>query len=538
LNCSAADVPSPDIFSTAGCQPKLIARNVASRYAALLLDTAIGFVLLPFNLTHLGAAAYGVWMLAGSVTAHFSFLDLGFGSAFVRFVAQYRARRDARALNEVASTLFFVFAGVGCAAYAIAALVAFNLDSLFRITGAQAEIGKWILLVVGVQVACNFPFSVYGGVVNGFQRYDVNARVAIVSSVTIAVVNVAVLSAGFGLITLVSATTAARILFYFVYRLNAHQIYPALEIRPGLFRRGRLREVMGFSVYSFLLDTGHRLNYQLDQIVIGTFLGATPVAVWGPGARIATATQKLTNQLNATLFPVVVDSDAGQRAERLRAILLQGTRLSLAMVVPVAVTLVAVAEPLIHVWISARVPEMRGAIPVLQILAVATAIRVGAGSATTLLKGANRHRLLAAASIGTGISNVALSIALVQPLGLPGVALGTLIPLVCSTGVIVFPAACRRVGVPLRTLIGQSIVPALWPAVAVAAFHALWPITAGRPLIGIALQSVLGGALYIALFVGLAIGRRDRALYLSTARTLVSGFGRAPAPASKSTLHV
>ncbi len=46
-------------------------------------------------------------------------LDLGYGGALVRFVAQYRAREDARSLNEVLSTLAVVYASIGAATYAL-----------------------------------------------------------------------------------------------------------------------------------------------------------------------------------------------------------------------------------------------------------------------------------------------------------------------------------------------------------------------------------------------------------------------------------
>jgi hypothetical protein len=39
-------------------------------------------------------------------------------------------------------------------------------------------------------------------------------------------------------------------------------------------------------------------------------------------------------------------------------------------------------------------------------------------------------------------------------------------------------------------------------------------------LSGIALQAILGGVLYLALFAGVAISSRDRALYLSLARSM------------------
>ncbi len=521
---------SPDGLQSEDAPSTLIARNVAGRYAALIIEAAIGLVLLPFNVSHLGPAAYGVWLLAASVTIHFAVLDLGFGGAFVRFVARYRARRDATALNEIASTLFFVYAVVGVLAYVVAATVAFNLDALFRITPEQAEVGRWLILIIGVQVALNFPFSIFGGVVNGFQRYNVNSGVSILSSVSVAAVNVAVLTAGYGLVPLVFATTAVRIATYVVYWRNARRTYPALRLSPSLFRVERLRELMGFSVYSLLIDFGSRLNYQVDQLIIATFLGVTPIAIWAPASRIAAAVQQLTNQLNAVLFPVVVDSDAVARGDRLRRIFVHGTRLSLAMVLPIGVTLIALADPLIHAWIGSRVSEMQGSVPVLQILSVAVMIRVGAGTATTLLKGGGVHRLMASASIATGVANVALSAALVLPLGLSGVALGTLITVACSTGFVVYPAACRRVDLPLRTFVAQAWWPALWPALLLGAtYYGIAPLMLPRTLPMIALQSVIGGMLYTALFVGVAIDGSDREMYTSVASHLLHRPRLAPA---------
>ena len=194
-------------------------------------------------------------------------------------------------------------------------------------------------MIVSVNVAMNFPFSVYGGITSGFQRYDINNLVAIVSSAMVAIVNVAVILMGFGLIPLVAATTLVRVLTYFVYRSNSYTVFPALRVRPTLFRFERLREVTGFSVYSSIIDWANKLNYELDEIVIGIFLGAAPVAAWAVADRIISGTQRLTNQGNAVLFPVVVDSDATQRTERLQKVLLEGTRLSLATVIPIGTAL-------------------------------------------------------------------------------------------------------------------------------------------------------------------------------------------------------
>jgi O-antigen/teichoic acid export membrane protein len=517
--------PDPKVFHPDDRPLKLIARNLSATYIAYIVDAIIGLLLLPFNVAHLGVSAYGLWVLTASVTVHFSLLGFGYGGALVRFVAHYRAQRSAPALNEIVSTVFIVFAAIGCVAYGVAALVAFHLDDLFKITAEQAQVGRAILLIIAVQVALNFPFSVFGNVVNGFQRQHVNGVTAVISSLCVAIVNVAVLKAGLGLVPLVLATTAVRVLTFLVYASNAYRAFSALHISPSLFRWHRLKEVTGFSVYTLIIDWSDKLNYQLDQLVIGAFLGTAPVAIWGVADRIVVATQNLTNQLNGVLFPVVVDSNASERSDRLRAILLQGTRLSLATVLPVTAALVMLADPLIRAWVGADHPELLGSVPVLQILVVVVAIRVGAGTAMTTLKGAGRHRMLACVNMATGVANVALSIALVRRWGLIGVAIGTLVPIAFSSLLILYPAACRRVGLPITTALGRAVLPAVWPAVVVGLTLSLTRGLSPATLLDVFVQIVFGSALYLGLFI-VAIGARDRAVYSAKALELL---GRRPA---------
>ena len=172
---------SPEVFH-ADRPLFTLARNVSSRCLAIAVDILLGLLMLPYNVSHLGTDAYGLWVLTASITVQFSMLDLGYSGALVKFIAQYRAYRNVQGLNEIASTLFFVFTAVGCVAYAVVVAVAFNLESLFRLTPAQAETGLILMLLIGLYVALNFPFSVYGSIVTGFQRNDANSGISIACS--------------------------------------------------------------------------------------------------------------------------------------------------------------------------------------------------------------------------------------------------------------------------------------------------------------------------------------------------------------------
>jgi len=310
--------PTPPPARTAGLwgddrgTVKVVAHNVSTRYLAYLVDAVLGLVMLPFNLAHLGLAAYGVWMLTTSFTAYFAMLDLGYGGALVRFVAQYRARRDARALNEVLSTLSVVYAAIAAVTYLIVLAIAFNLDLFTTLTPEQTVTSRTLLLIIGANVALRFVFGVYGGVIVGFQRYHLNNLTSIATSVIVAAANVVVLLQGHGLVTLVAVTTAVRVLALLVYRLNAYRVFPGLSVQWRLFRRERLREVSGFGVFMLLLDTAYKVNYSTDMLVIGAWLGAPAVALWAPAQRLSELMLRLSNQLSDALFPIVVDCDASQ----------------------------------------------------------------------------------------------------------------------------------------------------------------------------------------------------------------------------------
>jgi O-antigen/teichoic acid export membrane protein len=502
-----------------------VARNVSTRYLAIGVESVLGLIVLPFNVAHLGASAYGLWMLTASVTTYFSILDLGYSGALVKFVAQYRARRDYRALNEILSTTFSVFATFGIVTYLVAIGVAIFMGRIFQLSPDQVHVGRIVLLIISLNVAAGTAFSVFGGVINGFQRYDLNNIVGTISSVVTALVNVAVLAAGYGLVELVAATTVVRLLTYLVYRTNAYRVFPGLKLRLASFRLERLREVTSFSVYMLLIDWANKMNYSVDALVIGAFLGTSAVAVWTVGQRLAEVTQRLTNQLNDVLFPTVVDNDSAARTDRLKAIFIQGTRLSLATVVPMGGAMMLMAGPLVQAWVGA---EFARSALILQLLTLCVIVRVGNATAGTVLKGAGEHRLVAFTNVAAAVVNLALSLALVKAYGLAGVAFGTLVPICVASTMVLFPAGCRRVQLPIGAALSQAVWPALWPALVMTAFvlatRALVPVT----LVAVGAEMIAACLVYVIVFVTFAIAASERRFYFEKTGKLLRGRATVP----------
>ena len=266
-----------------------MARNISTRYLAIAVDGVIGLMMMPFNVAHLGQSAYGLWALTTSITFYFSVLDLGYGGALVKFIAQYRAWRDRQALNEILSTMFVVFTGVGRGhvpgdrRHRVAVRSPLQGDA-----GPGCDRASICLLVIGAYIAIRFAASIFGAVVVGFQRYYLNNLISICSSICVALVTYSVLTGGADLVTLVIATTAVRVLALGGFVLTGYlRVSGPAASALRLFRRERLREVTGFSVYILVLDWSAKLNYSTDALVIGAMMSTSAVAVWTVGQRIA-----------------------------------------------------------------------------------------------------------------------------------------------------------------------------------------------------------------------------------------------------------
>jgi O-antigen/teichoic acid export membrane protein len=480
---------------------------MSTRYLAIVMGALTGLLVLPVNIHYLGPSTYGLWMLTASVTTYFSALELGYGQAAVKFIAEYRARKDVRALNEILSTLMTVFTAMGVVVYVFAIILAWLLPVIFNLEPGQVGTARVVLLVIAINVVMHFVFAVYGGVVNGFERYYLNNVIGMAALIAVAAVNVLVLWLGYGLVELVVATTLVRMGPYYLYCRNAHAVFPQLHLSPRLFRRERLREITGFSVYLAITDWASRLNYATDTFTIGIFLNTAAVGVYSVGLRLSEALFRMTNQLHTFLFPAVVEQATHGRIDAQRRLMVRAGRFQLAVAVAICGSVVAVADRLIRTWVG---PGFEEGVLTAQLLAYVVVLRAWMGIPSTVLKGSDRAAFVAKAATGCAVANVLLSIVLVNSMGLLGVALGTAIPVTAVAMFAIFPAACRAVELDVFEGYRRVVWPALWPALVVMTAVALTRHALPLRLAAVLAQMTLGVIAYAVLFIACGLEREER----------------------------
>jgi O-antigen/teichoic acid export membrane protein len=141
---------------------------------------------------------------------------------------------------------------------------------------------------------------------------------------------------------------------------------------------------------------------------------------------------------------------------RLRELVVRGTRYTLALFVPLCVTLMALAEPILEVWLGDRYGEGAAALTIL----VSYWLLYGGLVVTPgFLVGAGRAREVARIFIAVAVANLGVALILTPELGLEGPALATAIPFFVA-----FPAMLRlgleASGASLAELARRAWLPA------------------------------------------------------------------------------
>ena len=486
-----------------------------TRYVLLFVNIAIGIFLMPFTMDHLGKAQYGLWMLAASMTAYLQLLDLGYGNGLVRQVTQADARGDEDGMNAILSTFVVVYTVIGVLALgAVAVLAAFVLPRFPNLSSADVSTARIVLLLLGFRAAVAFPMSVFGAVTTARQQFALTGWIAIAVAVLQGAATYVVLRAGYGLIALVSVSTLIGVASYAAYAAAARATFPAMRLAPSRFSSAQVREVTAFSLYLFLISIAIHVGTNVDNLVIGAYLGTSAIAVYTVAMRLAEYQRQLCGQFSGFLFPLVVRFDASRDVEALHATLVDGSRIALGLVSGVTLCLIAFGRQIVALWMG---PGFGESIAPLYVMVLAGVVMVGQGPAGTILLATGRHRLVAAASIADILLNIGLSLALVTRYGLMGVALGTALPYAVLNLAVLVPVACRTLEVPLRRFAAMVMTPSL-VALAPAAALAVVLRTATTPAsFGLVLgESALVGLVYVAVFCGLGLRPADRARYASS----------------------
>ncbi len=434
-------------------------KNVTSSWAGLALNIAVGFFLSPFILHHLGDDAFGLWVLIFSITGYYGIFDFGIRSSLVRYVSKFQATGDKEQLARIVNTSLFSYTCLGLLLMIPTVLGMFYLDRLFRIPPPFLHDAHLLFLIVGASLALGFPLGISGGILEGLQRFYLLNWTNMASTIVRAILIVLALRHGYGLLTVAAITVALPLITSAARAVMAQRIL-AIPYGWRYIDRSSFRHVAHYGSITFMIIVAVRLRFKTDAVIIGSFLSAAAITRFSIGARLVDYAGEVVSSLAQIFTPMSSQFHAAGDHSRLRTLFIAGNRACAFVMFPISVSLIVMGRSVIEAWMG---PAYVSSYVVLLIVLIPSTLYNIQSTSNRILFGISQHKTLAMVVLMEGVANVILSVVLVRPFGIAGDALGTAIPLLCTSLFFLPRHMCRKLEVPLRKFIPEAyFYPALF----------------------------------------------------------------------------
>lgn len=437
-------------------------RAFTASYANFLIAVASSLAVTPIFLHALGREQYGLWLAVSSWLAYLSLTNAGFPQATQNRAAEAYAQGRRQ---DVARSLV-----AGAWATALLAVVTIALFAILIVSGVissssidaslatRRSLVPVLALTAGAYMI-SLPAEQFRAVLRASDRVALAQVITAGGLIVTAsagifavwlrptVLAFAVSQASVMVATsFVSVVATVRVVHRFGARIDVRSVSVA-----------EVRNLLSPSFLFLVVALGGTLIWSTDNLIIAWHLGIAQVAPYAITLRLMTIGSSAIGAIVVTLLPSVTRLWATGEVERLRALSILATRITVGVSAVLVVEFILVGRAFIMRWVGAEGLASRSTFYVFVAIFF---IRALAQSMELVVVGLSRHKGYAAMVIGEGALNLVFSLVLVRHLGAFGVALGTLLAQLLCTGWFLPWWAMRTLGLRRQPL-ARSLVTAL-----------------------------------------------------------------------------
>ena len=400
---------------------KLLSGSVL-RTIVLISNAAVAFLLLPLLVHHLGDRLYGFWALAGTFVGYYGMLDLGLTGTVNQYIASAIGRKDDQECNLIFNTALRIHSGMGGIALLITLALA-GSTPLFLHSKSDAALFWRVILLLGLTVALSFPLNSYKGLLVAELRFDVIAWLGLLTLALRTALIVSVVLAGHGIVAIAFVALLATLPSSLLTVWIVQRMFPWIHVLAGPLEREMTKSLFSYSTYLFIADIADRLRFQLDPVLIASFIGLAAVTHYKIASALADQYMSVMVALLGVFWPLLSQLHGAGKEARIKEVFFFATKISLCAASFLCFGLIAWGKPMIQRWMGT---DYIDSYQLLLVLALAMLLDLWQMPTVSLLYATFKHRVYAFSNLAEGLLNLGASLILVRQYGILGVALGTL----------------------------------------------------------------------------------------------------------------
>ena len=417
-----------------------IVKNAFANGVGFSVEAIIAFCMLPFILNRIGESAYGIWALTISVTGYMGILNLGLRPAINKYVAQYNAVGEKEKIKDVVQASLFSYLICSIIIVFLSTLLAVFCNQVFNIPAEYQDTASVLIFLMGLQMALGLLAVIYGGVISGMQRYEVNNGIEIFVMLSRTTIILCFLNRFPHIYTIAVAHFSMTIIGYFLTFIMAKRVADIDNIK--LFRKPSKRAIVtifSFSIITFVIGIVGRIMTYVDSVIIASFLTTTAVTYYTVGSRMVKYTKSLIEVLVNVLAPATSALNA-RNDDSIKKLYLYSAKVCSLIAIPILSFLIIQGHEFLYLWIGQVYPD---SYKVMCILSLGGLILFPQLNSIPILYGMAKHKIIMWVSIVEGIISLAISIGLCIKYGVIGIAVGLAFPKAFLGGII-YPVYLSR----------------------------------------------------------------------------------------------
>jgi O-antigen/teichoic acid export membrane protein len=352
-----------------------------------------GFLLSPYLVRKLGPEGYGIWVLSFSLVDYYAFLDLGFRSATVKYVAHYWTLGDHDNVNAILNTGILYAGLISAPLFALIVLASNNFHKFFHISPELLPSFRLLMILISLSWCLGFVFNTFNAALEAVQRFDLSNKVNVVTTVIRSGGTAVLLSLGFGLISIGVLVVISQGIGYTLNVVSFRRIFPQLKVSRRYASLKTLKEMGKFGIHTFVLNMSYLLLNQSPPLVIGHFLPAAFIGFYSLPNRLIQYTGGAVSGIGAVVNANAAELQARGEKLALSRLAIFTNRYCLTLFMPLAIVFSLFSKQLFQLWVP---PAVQYAAPLLPVLTIGYLIAVaGQYSSGMLLLGLGRHQWFA-----------------------------------------------------------------------------------------------------------------------------------------------
>ena len=256
-------------------------------YVSIIVNTLIQLLYTPLLIRKLGQSEYGLYSLVASIIGYLTIMDLGFGNAIIVYTAKYRAQEKIEEEKKLHGMFNLVFKIIGIISAFFGFILFLNVNNIFgnKMTSLEIHKMKIMMLILSFNLFLTFAFAIYNSILSAYEKFTFQKVIAILQTILKPIIMIPLLFLGYKSISLCVVITVANLI---VVLSNYLYCKKKLEISTKFigFDKTIFKTILGYSIWIFLGTIVDKINWSVDNLVLGAVSGTVAVIVVVPAPLI------------------------------------------------------------------------------------------------------------------------------------------------------------------------------------------------------------------------------------------------------------